>query len=198
MRRVLWVVAIVGLTGCMSTRYSGDAADFDRDAERKAVYEAVIAQMYVGPNVKQVVVNPAATWGSGGTDDYAARLRRARRDTRRDYLRVMESASAIPRDIDPGVPVSWYTDAQFWAAEKKARADGGMSLEDAWAQLGEAHPGWSGWISMSDVGFSRDGRQAMLDIGSGSAGLSAAYYLVLLEKRDGTWVVVQKVETAIA
>lgn len=199
-RAGVWICAAL-LMGCAGARTGGDApvGDWDRAAERTAVYEAVLRRMWMGERVTQLVIDPSVMGGAAEAYPYPLRMPGLRADTRRDYARVSASPTALPKDIDVGIPINWYTHAEFKKALDEAeKQESGLPLEDAWEQLRERYPGWSGWISFSDIGFSRDGRQALLDAGSGSAGLSAAYYLVLLEKRAGRWVVVKIKETAIA
>jgi hypothetical protein len=149
------------------------------------------------PHVSELVIDPQLRPGLGLTGPIPLEVPGARPETLAAYRHASRGSGQFPRDVAPGLPITLFTTAQFRALEHRESASL-LSLEAAWARLRERHPGWSGWITFSGVGFSPSGDQALLEVGAATAGLSASYHAVLLEKRNGTWEIVRLVPTAMA
>jgi hypothetical protein len=186
--------------GCAGRRApEPEAYAFDRQAEDKAVYEAVLLSMWVGERVENVVLNPTSSGAAGETYRLQQEFPGLRPDTLRDYRAKSELSARLPADLQVGKPINWYTDAEFEKALRaKERNNTGFPLEDTWEAVRKRWPNWSGWITLGNVGFSRDGQQALVDTGAGFAGLSASWHVVLLQKQDGVWKVIDEYESARA
>ncbi len=202
--RILLLVTMVVACGCRSAPRQEPVVDFDRQAEAKAVYEAAIRHLWMRDGVQHAVINPEGHSGMGLVMPGQTRrhLPRLRTDTWNDYRLQSEHhyrEVAVPRDLDVGAPITWFTDAEFQAlVEEAEKTKEPLSLETAWDTLRKRYPKWSGWISVGAIGFSRDGRQALTDTSAGFAGLSMSGHVVLLEKRGGVWRVVKEYVAVMA
>lgn len=186
------------VVGCASRRPRGGppAAAFDRTAETKAVYVAVLRDQYatdwVRRPVTQWVVSPDIPAVSGGRADFVReRFPDLRRDTLADYERP-RPAGTVPPDLDPGLPVRWFSDAEFAALPKESSSDLG------WTAFHRRFPGSPGHVTLSRVGFSSDGTEALLTSGCWFDGLGGASQLVRLRKIGGIWRVQQTSTTAVS
>jgi hypothetical protein len=108
--------------------------------------------------------------------------------------------SPTPTDLDLPLPIGWFTDAEWAALEKLVVTGEGIFNENArlWSAFYAKHPDSTGWIHMTDVGFSPDGTTALIYVVRVAGGLNGSGAWFLLEKRDGTWTVLGQKRTWIA
>ena len=200
MRTAALVVLLGFWGGCAGTRQpAAEAVEIDRAAESKAVYEAVLSHMWLGERVENVVLDPMTSGAAGEHYRLRQEFRGVRADTIRDYQAGADRAQRLPTTLDVGRPIHWVTHEAFLREVKAAEAaNDGLPLETAWTRLRQRWRGWSGYLSLGNVGFSADGTQALVDTGAGFAGLSASWHVVFLVKQDGVWKVVDSYESAIA
>ena len=196
MRGLFGLVAIAIVIGCSTPRRgvpaAGSGGDFDRVAATKAVYEAVLRHEG-GPRILRFVVDPAQ-FPLGASLDRVTPGDRLRADTAADFRRGRPGR--MPRDPAPGLPVHWFTSAEWEALPTESGA--AYELDAKWYAFHQRFPDSAGHMAFSHVGFSRDGRQALVHMWSGSASLSGAGHFYLLEARAGAWSVVDQVMTVIA
>jgi hypothetical protein len=170
----------------------GHPPAIDLEAERKAVYETVLRE-YLDETVERLVIDPNTTPNWSATDlNPPARLRA---DTKADYRRL--PVGSLPADLDVGVPIVWFDKAD-WEALQPAVRPSGFMLDTKWSAFHHRFPNSAGWMDLSGVGLSADGRQALVHVWSGSASLAGAGFFFLLEKRAGRWVIVEKTMTVIS
>ena len=87
-----------------------------------------------------------------------------------------------PRQLDRvGAPVTIIADGEF-------DAELGSEDEAQWTRFREAYPGAAGITTLSHVGFSNDGRKAMVYIATHRGGIHAEGQIVMLTF-DGTWTI---------
>jgi hypothetical protein len=115
------------------------------------------------------------------------------RSTLADYSR-RSAHGEMPRDLDPGLPVVWFSEADWEALAVPA---GGFEMGNRWMAFRERFPG-SGWITFGEVGFSRDGREAVLSVWIGDDALAGAGYVARLEKTADGWTLRERERTVVA
>ena len=109
----------------------------------------------------------------------------ARPDAVADLARYRD-AEPISAEIDAGLPVAWFGEPD-WRVLPRKGTGANEENNERWAAFHERFPGSSGWLSFSAVGFSNDGRQAVLHARTASASLDSEGSLVLLEKVGRRW-----------
>lgn len=194
----LLLVLPAASAACSARRYGSGPVGvaFDREAETKAVYAQVLNELYardwVGREVQQWVVDPEVPAVIGGRDELVrARVGDANPDTLADYERS-RPAARVPADLAPGRPVRWFTRGEFAVLPKQDGASFG------WAAFHEKFPGSPGHVTLSRIGFSSDGTEALVQPGCWFDSLGGARSLVRLKKVRGAWRVIQSQQTAIS
>lgn len=181
------VLVAIAAAGCRSGR---TAAPVKATAEdRRAVWVALIQQAYVHADTKVVVLDPELM---SGIDNWGERPRRIPRDAWASFVAAQMPSGFLPRDLDPGVPLKWFGRAEWQSLPDKDIVEG------RWTAFHERFPGNSGSIELSAVGFSRDGRTAVVHAGFGSAGLTASYDIFVLRRTRDGWRIVHTHNIAIA
>lgn len=198
-RVVLLLVLSVTSAACAShtSRRPPVGVGFDREAETKAVYSAVLNGLYardwLNREVKQWVIDPEIHAVIGGRDDLIRnRIEDARADALADFERP-RPAGRVPPDLAPGLPVRWFTDVDF-AALPKAGDGAGYG----WAAFHQKFPGSPGHVTLSRIGFSVDGTEAIVEPGCWFDSLGGARTIVRLRKVHGNWQVKQRSQTAVS
>lgn len=194
----LLLVLPVASAACSARRFGSGPGGvaFDRDAETKAVYAQVLNELYardwVGREIQQWVVDPEVPAVVGGRNDVVrAQVGDAGPDTLADYERP-RPAGRVPTDLVAGRPVRWFTRGEFAALPKQDGAGSG------WAAFHETFPGSPGHVTLSHIGFSSDGTEALVQPGCWFDSLGGARSLVRLKKVRGAWRVIQSQQTAIS
>jgi len=198
MNRLALLTALVVLTACASgARGSapGGRADgaFDREAERRAVYEAVLRHAS-HRDVQRYVLEPGAQGGLGYGGGPGGNLpSKARRDTIADLRR--RPTRPMPRDLAVGVPVEFLSAAEWDALPV---AGDGFVIDERWKTFRARFPGSAGWMIFTNVGFSADGRQALVHLVQSHASLAGRGHFVLLEHSAAGWRVVEESTTVVS
>ena len=169
----------------------------DREAETKAVYVAVLRDLYLrdwlNREIEQFVIDPDVSAFEGGSDLVAReRMPEARADTLADFEKP-RPGTKLPSDLAPGRPVRWFSRAEFAALPKSS------GLNDlGWTAFHERFPGSGGHITLSRVGFSSDRTEALVHAGRWFDSLGGAAQVVRLEKVGGTWQVKKRSTTVVS
>ncbi len=190
------------------------APEFDRDAERTAVLVAVLEQDCMPEGTRILVVDdtlapdpieladdlPPEFPGErlplpGGHTVLAPDLQGLSRDTFDDW-RSRAAVRPAPKDLRAALPISWFSDAAWTRLAEEARE--ATPRGDRWKAFHARYPGSSGWVRMSDVGFSQAGDQALVQTSTGWDWEAGSGRWLLLRHVGGRWVVVERQETWIA
>ena len=168
----------------------------DPAALTRAVYVAVLRDQYfhdwLDRPVTQVAIDPSVAAVTTGADAFVReRFPEVRADALADYARP-RPAGTVPRDLDPGVPVRWFSDADFGRLPE----DGPNGSR--WPAFHRTFPGSPGHITLSRVGLSSDGTEALLTAGCWFDSVGGAAQLVLLRKVRGAWRVAKTSVTAVS
>lgn len=159
------------------------------EAERD-VWSAVVQQVYARPGTAVAVLEPwidrSAAQESigrppGVSSAHWTALRAANARARR-----------LPADLDVGLPIEWFGHAD-WMDLPDDR-----SIESRWTAFHERFPDNTGHVSLSGVGFSRDGRTALVYGFVGSASLSASGDFFVLRRDGDGWTVVRTINMVMA
>lgn len=73
----------------------------------------------------------------------------------------------------------------------------GMKVEAHWKAFFERFPTAVGWVSVSPIGYSRDGGRAVLEVHFGCGGLCGGGNVVVLQRRAGIWKVSRIMQTVV-
>jgi hypothetical protein len=157
---------------------------------RGAVWTALLQQRYVYEDTKILVLEPSLLRDNSELID---RPRAAPADAWRAWRVADRRGGRLPEDFDPGLPVTWFTDKDWWLLP-----EGKDLSEGRWEPFHQRFPGNSGHISLGPIGFSRDGRTAVVAGFVGSGMLSASGDLHVLRLVDGAWKVVDSFNYIIA
>lgn len=166
-------------------------AGFDREAETKAVYAVLLNDLYardwLNREIEQWVVDPEIPEVIGGGDDMVRdRVKGARPDTLADLERP-RPGGRVPVDLAPGRPVRWFTRAEFAALPSVP-----VGATHRWTAFHERFPRSPGHITLSHIGFSADGTEALVMPGCWFDSLGGARDIVRLQKVGGAWQVRQR------
>ena len=198
-------------------------AAFDRELERRAVMRVVLTEAYGQDWVKRFVLDPTLQGGDSAPGERMTEILRAK-GWREELLelpdgrRVMPpgiagldvgapliadwaahgAPSPVPQDLDLPLPVEWFTDADWDALEGVVITGEGAYNSPKWQAFHLKHPDSAGVITLSDVGFSPGGDQALIYAASSSGSLAGSGGWILLEKRDGHWTIVQRKRTWVS
>jgi hypothetical protein len=193
---VTHLLPVLGLALCACASRPVTSTDpFERGMARGEVVAAVLRQLYTSDRVERFVIDPIAQ----ATDAWGReRLPRLAPSTLRDFV-ARRAGRRLPDPLDAGRPVVWFTDADWNALPLPPDVGGGvLALEERWTSFRRAQPGSAGMMSFSEVGFSSDGRQALVHVWTASAGLSGYGQLILLEREALGWQVVDKTTTVVS
>ena len=191
------------LAGCAVRRGAGDASprpspSSDRGAQEREVYGAVLRAVAAQPDVGALVVDPELpAVGPGDIAVVSGRLSQVRGDTRADYLARTETRR-LPADLDPGVPVSRLSAAEFRAMPLPAGTDANGENTARWQEFHRRYGASAAWIRLSQVGFSGDGTEAVVHVWTAGSSLGGGGALVVLRRERGAWVVRRRAATAIS
>jgi hypothetical protein len=171
-------------------RYS-PAPKISYDSEAYAVYSAVIRDLYVNERTTQIVFAKTndchAANQSESTDNSfnwaTQRLPSLQRDT---LTHFNSSPNCLPLEGNLNLPV----DYDVFTSD--------FDNPNFWTTFYKNYPHANGFIQLSAVGFNTDFSQAVVEAGYTCGGLCGSGQLVVLEKRDGYWRVVDRVKTWIS
>jgi hypothetical protein len=161
------------------------------------VQAAVLDSLFIRDSTRHVVVGDSTV--SGGShfvdEDYRSALRRLGRlpdGRQKDF----EAKRAVERRVDSlsiKVPM-----LRFDAPSRAALRAQWRDPRSYWQEFYRRFPGTPGLIDVSRVGFSRDGRSALVLVEYGSGGLCGGTIYALLELQAGRWRVTRTAQPRIA
>lgn len=178
---------------------------WDREAARRAVLAAVLADVATGPDAEArgvvLVVDDTLQPSSVYDADHVPKPDRVGDvvplpDGRKVYRPAIETLAAeafddwiahtapvpAPREITSPLPIEWFSEPPETESPAPARP---RTRESA------------GFVRVSDVGFSASHRQALVQAMHGTDGCSVGAWL-LLEREGGRWKIVSRRRTFIA
>ena len=193
--RALPLVGLVGLLlglGACRSRGTAGATAAVTGEDTRAVYEAVLREAYTHDGVKRLVVDPDLHWIGDDMVGLYERPRGVPHDAWRAWITRARRGGKLPRELTPGVEVHWFTNREVLDLP----TDG--SIEAWWPAFHERFPDSSGHIQLSRIGFSADGRSAVVYGWVGSGSLSASGDLFLLRRTEAGWRMVATHNFAMA
>lgn len=195
------------------------APAFDRELARRAVLVAVLEALHRRKDTRRFVLDPMLApdrldlaWDAELEKSFSPGGWMTLPDGRRMLRPGLKNLDAglladwaahtkptpTPRDGVASLPIEWFTEADWKALRSEPAPAKGDDLEDRWGAFHRLHPQSSGWITLSDVGFSADGTQALVQTSSLSGGLDGSGHWVLLRRVDGVWTVAEAYESWVS
>lgn len=191
------LLVLGGTAACRSMHAPGSPVAVTA-ADVRSVYETLLREAYimpayhVTPRTQRFVLAPAAYVR---TDEgwYASDGPRAwPQDAWDVWYAESRHGGRLPQDLDPGLPLHWFPNRSLQALP----TDG--TIEQRWPAFHERFPHSSGHIELSRIGFSHDGRTAIVYGFVGSGSLSASGDLFLLRRTTTGWRLAATHNCAIA
>ncbi len=195
-----WLVAMIFLgacCGCRSMPAGGPAAEVT-STDARTVYETVLRSAYVHEpsgvfeGTKRFVVDPNYHWRADEGWSHEDRPRGVPQDAWQSWYAASRRGGRLPRDLEPGLPLSWFSNAEF----HRLPESGGMEMR--WPAFHKRFPGSSGHIQLSRIGWSRDGTTALVYGFVGSGSLSASGDLFVLRRTADGWRLMKSHNFAMA
>lgn len=214
---VLLLPVLVAGCVCACRRPGPSAPAWDRDLAVREVLTAVLDGVYVRPDTRLLVVDetldpdryygekesppakrladvvslPNGTWIlRPRSEEFRPRIAGITPGTLEDWV-AHSAPMGAPRSLSASRPIVWFSEGE-WGALKPEPVSGTRytdALKARWRAFHARFPASSGWVHLSNVGFSPDHDEALLQASYRSGlGDSAGYWVLL--RRDGVrWVV---------
>lgn len=154
-----------------------------RDMDEYAVYSALIRAMYLQPGIDRIVIDdhtsPGLSYDPGEDLDYVTnRLPGLEEETLADFQAQNRESHPLTDDFDLSVEVVLIGE------EELDQIFGDM---EGWDTFYATYPDSQGRMTLSRVGFNRQGTQALVYVGNQSHWLAGTGHLVLLAGENGVW-----------
>lgn len=174
-----------------------------RETESRAVYSALLREMFVHDNIELLVIEQQAGCWTPSEDKRVEELRESTEKHAVKKLPNLESETladfrarvgeCLPVGMDLDVPVKYalITDREQELLFPKGDSEG-------WKRFYARYPKSSGIIGLSTVGFNREMNQALVVTSRGCGWLCGAGHYVLLTKEGGVWKVHSKTMTWVS
>ncbi|HYJ47199.1 MAG TPA: hypothetical protein VEV81_11360 [Pyrinomonadaceae bacterium] len=180
----------------------------DPEAEKYAVYSALIKDMYVDGRTKLLVIEGAGDCPSPSpADKVSDKDLKKMRDEMEGYafkqfpelkLETIDDFHARTKECVSlnsrfEIPIEYVI-----VSYKEINSLFSKQGLDGWDRFYERYPVSSGIIGFSNVGFNRAMNQALVSTSRSCGGLCGAGYFVLLKKEQGVWKVQSKQMTWVS
>jgi len=198
-------IGLLASLGAMGQTSSGESAEAT-EAEYE-VFSAYISQSFVGPVGKDRVGRPIAQilvgnrtesdkedlqnlaedhdLPPGGVEKYLRKeVPSLRVATISNFHRANEKQAQLTRRFDLPLPY------QLVLAEKILSI---MKDVGSWPEYYKQYPGAQGYMWLSRVGFSPDGKQSLFSVSNSCGGLCATLSYVVMEKNGSAWKMLKEV-----
>jgi hypothetical protein len=106
------------------------------------------------------------------------------------FREVNRQQASLRRSLHPAIDYDLVDSAQLESIFKRGGGD--------WPVFYKRFPGSPGIVSFSRVGFSEDGTQALFYLSNHCGGLCGGGMYVVMEKRNGSWVIEKEIEMWIS
>lgn len=183
-----WLVGLLLIsTVSVSAPRSQSNSDAGVSDEEYEIYSAVIKQMYVQPNTKQLVIEERTfRYDFGSENDEPWR-------DKRKGLAIDESAV---EDYEARNSRQWLLNKASFKLPVKANLITDLDLKAIfhgnwgdleWINYYRRFPDSRGFVMLSRIGFNTEHTQALLYVGSRCGPHCGDIHFLLLEKANGTW-----------
>lgn len=161
------------------------------EADALDVYAVVLRDAYGLPDSEPVVLNPELSTSIGEFGDPPHRVPR---DAWEAYASAHgKGATALPRELAIARRVEWLTRDELAALE-----GGDEGHSGPWPAFRSRFGNRASWITFTPIGFSRDGRSALVQGTIARDVLSGSSDYFVLRRSGGRWRVVETLNIAIA
>lgn len=195
LRNSVLVIAVLTAAGGGAAAHAQSHASAHDEEQR--VQAAVLDSFFTRSDTKLLVLLDSTVRGSDHfvDEDYASALRTLGdlpEGLHEDFAEKRKYRVGL-RDIPARVPVV------FLSGRDLAEIGRGATNPDSyWRRFYSRFPASSGRLAVSRVGFSRDGRHALMLVDYGCGGLCGGTVYYLLEKRTNTWQTIRVAQPRIS
>jgi len=168
---------------------------YGHTAEECTIYSLVISNLYVHAKSKLIVIDSKTRDPFGRS--YIDLTPRTGRRTVLEKITPLAWDDFKLQNTFPGTvePTSLHLRVRTVSADPSLVA---ASVVDYWSAFYRKFPGSDGLISLSQVGFDRGSRQAVVYLWRSCGSLCADEYVVLLSQTSGSWKIVDKYLVAVS
>lgn len=164
------------------------------DADEYAIYSLIVRTQFAHRGLTKIVVREHSGIDQALTDQMLDERRFGRyvgkmlpgihADTIADFKAKSKKADQLEGGFSLKVPCILVADEEINAIFR--------SSADGWYIFYKKYPGAQGILTFSRVGFDRQRNEALVYFGNQRQWLDGAGYLVLLAKKDDTWVILEQ------
>ncbi len=196
MKRVIVITICFALAVFVASAQTRDIGN----QENYRIYDAVIVNMFAGDKVtfdtqekiKHIVIRDLTTTDYASWDkkedwnEVKIRLPNLSDDTIADYEAKLKTATKLKRSFKLRLEYSLLPKKDYDTIFKNRGYD---DLMGCWKLFYERYPESGGYISLSNVGVNKTGKQALVYFVHSCGGLCGTGSYILLKKTDTGWVV---------
>lgn len=183
-----WLVGLLLISiVSVSTPRAQSSSDAGVSDEEYEIYSAVIKQMYVQPNTKQLVIEERTfRYDFGSEND----------EPWRDKRKGLTIDGSAVEDYEARNSRQWLLNKASFKLPVKANLVTDLDLKAIfhgnwgdleWINYYRRFPDSRGFVMLSRIGFNTEHTQALLYVGSRCGPRCGDIHFLLLEKANGTW-----------
>ena len=195
LRTSVLVIAVLIAGGWVAAAHAQSQATADQEERR--VQAAVLDSFFTRSDTKVLILLDSTVRGSDHfvDEDYASALRTLGElpdGLHEDFENKRKHRVGL-REISARVPI-----VLIGARELAEIQSGATNPDSYWRRFYARFPASSGRLAVSRVGFSRDGRYALILVDYGCGGRCGGTVYYLLEKRTNRWVTIRLAQPRIS
>jgi hypothetical protein len=181
------IAEIPGQVPAQTEPVNVERSAFDRAKESYRVYSAILDH---GWNKGSIAIRDHTDPGLFQNDEWRETTAgKTYPEAVSDFKTVNEKDTQIENHFDYSGKISLIDQQEF-----KSTIGGG----DGWESFRKNNPGFSGIVTLSAVGFDRNGSHALVNVSYLCGNRCGNGNFYILETRDGKWVISQEVGTLIS
>ena len=194
MKKTLLIFTILFCCAFITFAQKDSIVQEKAETEEYSVYKAVLKELFIKPNTKQLVIRKL-TINEPYKTFYNFRNKPINQEMIENFSSANLKQAELKDDFGVDIPVSLVTEEELRAIFDTYYADiTGKIYEEVMKKKYNT----SRIVWFSRVGFNKDKNQAMLHVGYSCGATCGQGLFVFLSKRDGNWIILDKLPTWIS